>query len=231
MSVAILIFLPASLFALDCSPLNPVANKTINKNTQGKIEGAATGLLSKLGGASAEIDGVYKEIVQGGTLSGYPEGAKLYLWEKLIYLKCELLNDSKFSDEQKSNEFDKLIDKLPFPPLASCKFPLDTRAASFAPPEVKNSLNKPIKGFKKASFSISGLAQKGETGKAILYAKLAWEQQKLVYGPYSQSSYAGADAYAELLIEYGESAEHGSQLVQLRNTYGSNIGTHGCLAS
>jgi hypothetical protein len=87
--IFLLFAIPSSTWALDCKPLVP--SQQLNKEMEAKLE-VDTGKLLKrlLGGAEAS----YRQLTQD-TLKDYPEADRLVVCERMIYLSCTLLENTK----------------------------------------------------------------------------------------------------------------------------------------
>jgi len=99
-----------SIGEINCQPLEPKGGANIDSEIKGKLNGEIDGIFKKLVGVGVDLDGSYK-IVQEDVLKQYEQASSLYIWERMIYLRCELLRESNLNDTNKSKEFDKLIEK------------------------------------------------------------------------------------------------------------------------
>lgn len=70
-----------------CKGLLPTGAQDISESFKGKVEGRLGGLLGKLTGGVAGLEGEYEKITKD-TLKDFPESHKLYVWQELIYLAC-----------------------------------------------------------------------------------------------------------------------------------------------
>lgn len=122
LSIAAFLFLSVisiQAYALDCGPLRPKGGEQGSTEFKGKVEGAVKGLFSKIVGAKADIEGAYRDVTQD-VLKEYPNADRLYIWERLIFMQCELLDSSKLSDKEKLDQFNQLLLKMMAgPPQAS----------------------------------------------------------------------------------------------------------------
>jgi hypothetical protein len=98
-----------NVIALDCSPLVPRGGADQETTFEGKLAGKINGLFSKLAGVDVDLEGLYSK-VSTDVLKEYPNANHLYIWERLIYLQCELLDKSKLKDEMKFQHFNKLFE-------------------------------------------------------------------------------------------------------------------------
>jgi len=103
--------LNTSAWAFDCRPLEPRGGLSSDASFQGKIKGQIDGVFAKLAGASADVEGAYRQIISD-VLKDYPDASRIYIWERIIYLQCGLLNESKADDKTKNEQLDKLIQKF-----------------------------------------------------------------------------------------------------------------------
>lgn len=112
--IAFVIFsnlLSYSVLALDCKPLEPRGGEQSDTRFEGRVEGAVDGLFAKIAGVNLDIEGAYRDIQQD-VLKEYPDADRLYIWERLIYLQCQLLNESGLTNQAKIEQFNTLMDKL-----------------------------------------------------------------------------------------------------------------------
>ena len=70
-----------------CDALAPTNAQNVDENFKGKIEGEIKGVVAKLAGGGASIDGEFRKI-ETDQLKNYPESDKLYVWQRIIYLAC-----------------------------------------------------------------------------------------------------------------------------------------------
>lgn len=247
MSVRIAVFLyflfPIQVLALDCKPLEPAADDTVSREFQGKIDGEVSGLMSRLGGVNAQIDGAYKEITRAPDLSALSRGEQLYIWEKLIFLKCELLSESRMSDTEKSREFNDLFEMMTIGPVdedahLECHFPKDPRADMFPGDGVAPSLE----GFTKVGrleCDLECLTQRGQYGMAIAITANSFRNSQKQFGKYSQRTYYEADRFSFVLrallesdgkdVQYVRGFSPDEELAELLRVYGSEIGRFNCV--
>ena len=74
-------------YADKCDALVPTNAQSIDEGFKGKADGEVKGLLGKLAGGAASIDGEYRKLVSD-ELQHYPEANKLYVWQRIMYLAC-----------------------------------------------------------------------------------------------------------------------------------------------
>jgi hypothetical protein len=67
--------------------LAPTNAQSVTEDFKGRAEGKIQGILSRLAGANASIDGEYRKLITD-ELKNYPEAEKLYVWQRIIYLAC-----------------------------------------------------------------------------------------------------------------------------------------------
>lgn len=70
-----------------CDALKPTNAQDVDEAFKGKMEGEIKGVLSRLAGGAASIDGEYTKLTTD-ELKNYPESNKLYVWQRIIYLVC-----------------------------------------------------------------------------------------------------------------------------------------------
>lgn len=88
LSTAVLVsFATPSLAQDECAGLTPKGGEEITESFKGSIEGEVEGIVSKLAGGSASIEGEYLRL-ETDTLKDYPEANKVFVWQSIIYLAC-----------------------------------------------------------------------------------------------------------------------------------------------
>jgi hypothetical protein len=70
-----------------CDALAPTNAQNVDEKFKGKIEGQIQGIVAKLAGGAASIEGDFEKI-ETDQLNGYPDSDKLYVWQRIIYLAC-----------------------------------------------------------------------------------------------------------------------------------------------
>jgi ankyrin repeat protein len=106
--LSLLTCLVSSAVALDCSPLVPRTGANQEIQFEGKLTGKVDGIFYKLGGVGVELDGVYSEVTND-VLKEYPDASRTYIWERLIFLQCELLAEAKLNDSDRLKHFNGLV--------------------------------------------------------------------------------------------------------------------------
>ncbi|BFT30561.1 hypothetical protein D210916BOD24_17370 [Alteromonas sp. D210916BOD_24] len=112
-SILIALIFSMNLYAINCVPLEPKGGQDIDLDTKGSIDGKIKGAMSKIVGLEVDIDGAYS-LVRRETLKEYPDANQLYIWERLLFLNCEVINESEMTDSQKLSRFDVLLEKMSF---------------------------------------------------------------------------------------------------------------------
>jgi hypothetical protein len=88
--ICALIVMPSGIWAaIDCKPLVP--SQRVNKEIEAKLEVDTSKLVQRLVGGG-EVS--YRQLTQD-TLKDYPEADRLVICERLIYLSCTILENSK----------------------------------------------------------------------------------------------------------------------------------------
>jgi len=88
--IAVALFLCLTAFpakADKCDPLVPTTAQNVDDDFKGRMEGELKGIISRLAGGAASIDGEYRRIATD-ELNNYPDSDKLYVWQRIIYLAC-----------------------------------------------------------------------------------------------------------------------------------------------
>jgi hypothetical protein len=81
----VLVALPAK--ADKCDALTPTNAQDIDESFRGKLDGEIKGLLGRLAGGSASLDGAYRKI-ETDELKNYSDSGRLYVWQRIMYLAC-----------------------------------------------------------------------------------------------------------------------------------------------
>ena len=93
------LIIPLKSFAVDCEPLKP--SKPIDEKTKTEISGELSGIFSKLVNGEAEY---INESIKEDILPKYKNADQLFMWERSIYLACEMVSDKTLeldSDDRK----------------------------------------------------------------------------------------------------------------------------------
>lgn len=90
---------------INCEVLHP---KLQDKDFQinGKIEAEAKGFLSRIVGGKGTLDG---EFENQDSLTKYKNSDQLAKWYSIVYISCELINESNLSTNQKIDAFQKMM--------------------------------------------------------------------------------------------------------------------------
>lgn len=80
--------------ALDCSDLRPTPPKDTDTTFLGKLDASITGFFARFASVGTAVDGTYKEVAKN-VLPEFPNADKLYMWERVLFLQCQLMNDLK----------------------------------------------------------------------------------------------------------------------------------------
>jgi hypothetical protein len=97
------------LAADTCDALKPNPPRNTSQEIVGKVDAKLEGLLKRLFAAGASIDGTVRD-VSNDVLKDYPNADRLYVWDKLLYIFCTRIIESKQSDAEKFEEIRKLLD-------------------------------------------------------------------------------------------------------------------------
>lgn len=87
LAVAIIFVATPILAQEECAGLTPKGGEEITESFKGSIEGEVEGIVAKLAGGSASIEGEYLRL-ETDTLKDYPEANKVFVWQSIIYLAC-----------------------------------------------------------------------------------------------------------------------------------------------
>lgn len=112
--VAVLLGSSTAQAEINCEPLRPNPPRNLSTEAIGKIDAKIAGALSKFFSAGGSLDGAYKESSQG-ILQEYPHADTIYIWERILYIRCEDIRTSHYSYEQKQQIFNDLLLRLQSP--------------------------------------------------------------------------------------------------------------------
>jgi hypothetical protein len=125
--------------ALDCSGLKPEPPKETTTSFVGKLDASVNSLFAKLATAGAKVEGTYSNVAKN-VLDEFPNADKLYMWERVLFLQCQLLGDSKtLTDKERLDSITGLYLKLrdPVPAIGAT----ETNAGSPITNTIKNDGN------------------------------------------------------------------------------------------
>ena len=92
---------PAAAF--DCSDLKPTPPKNESTSFTGKLDASVDGFFAKLASVGTKVEGTYNKVATD-VLAEIPNADKLYMWERVLYLNCELLSEAKDVPSEKKLE-------------------------------------------------------------------------------------------------------------------------------
>jgi len=92
-TAAALTMFAGTAYAVDCNDLKPIPPTDQDKALTVKIDGEINGLLSKIAGGKINSEGSYRNIASN-VLPKFPDANKLYMWERVLYIQCQLVADS-----------------------------------------------------------------------------------------------------------------------------------------
>jgi hypothetical protein len=102
--------------AFDCSALKPQPPKDTSDAFTGKVDAAVDGLFAKLASVGAKVEGTYVDVSKN-VLGRFPNADKLYMWERVLYLQCQLISEAKdMTSEAKLQQVNELYPKFGSPP-------------------------------------------------------------------------------------------------------------------
>ena len=99
----------AAATGVDCSGLRPIPPQNVSRDIAGKLDAAVDGWFAKIAKVGGAVDGTYKEVADN-VLPQFPHADQLYIWERVLYLKCQIVaGSSDLSTQDKLHAFDSLI--------------------------------------------------------------------------------------------------------------------------
>jgi len=94
--------------AIRCDDLRPLPPQNTDQTYTGKLNAAVDGWFAKIAKVGGGAEGTYRD-VSHYVLPEFPQADRLYVWERVIYLKCELIADSQdLSTNEKLHAVDQL---------------------------------------------------------------------------------------------------------------------------
>jgi len=105
--------------AVQCDALQLLPPRNTDRTFTGKLDAAVDGWFSKLAKVDGGAEGTYRD-VSTYVLEQFPQADKLYVWERVIYLKCQLIAGSAdLSTKDKLEAVDQLLTQFNSPPPAN----------------------------------------------------------------------------------------------------------------
>jgi len=93
---------------IDCSPLAPRGGLNVDINIEGRVKAEIDGIFRQIEG-KLDVDGTYRKVISD-VLIRYPNASHLYIWERLILLRCEMFKKSRgMSNEEMNRHFLDLV--------------------------------------------------------------------------------------------------------------------------
>jgi hypothetical protein len=122
--------------AIDCSDIKPVAPQNSQTTSGGAADGHIDGLFKKLLGIEARGNFDYQKAITN-ILPQFPDADRLYVWERILFVQCETINEDKTLDTRtKLAAFNDLLRLYSQPPPA-----VSSAAASNAMTNNGNNVN------------------------------------------------------------------------------------------
>ncbi len=113
---SLIIFFGKNVSAVNCEDIRPmIADDDVQ--FEGNISGKVDGLFKKLIGVEADVNGKYRRIREA--LSGSvpsSDKVKMLMWERILYLQCQVIDESGLNGREKITEFGKLFSLVGQPP-------------------------------------------------------------------------------------------------------------------
>jgi hypothetical protein len=107
--------------AADCSPLKPQPPNDTTQSFTGKLDASVDGFFAKLASIGTKVEGSYNEVSKN-VLSQFPSADRLYMWERVLFLQCQLISDAKdLTSKEKLQQVNDLYPKFGSSPPADGK--------------------------------------------------------------------------------------------------------------
>jgi hypothetical protein len=102
--------------ALDCLDLKPVSPQNSDTSLNGKIEAGVGGMFKKLLNPQAAADAAYHKVITD-VQPEFPNADKIYVWERILFLQCQVLNEDKaIATNEKLEQFREILKLYDQPP-------------------------------------------------------------------------------------------------------------------
>jgi hypothetical protein len=98
--------------AVECVDLKPAPPKNETSTFTGKMDASVDGFFAKLASVGTQVEGTYSQVATH-VLAELPSADKLYMWERVLFLECQLLRDAKdVSSKEKLQMVGELYQKF-----------------------------------------------------------------------------------------------------------------------
>ena len=102
--------------AIECAEMKPSPAKNEDTSFTGKLDAAVDGLFAKLASVGTKVEGTYRQVATS-VLVQMPHANELYMWERVLYLNCQLLSEAKdVPSEKKLQMVGELYARFGSPP-------------------------------------------------------------------------------------------------------------------
>ncbi|MBV9538870.1 MAG: hypothetical protein JOY70_08075 [Acidisphaera sp.] len=97
-----------------CDKLQPLPPQDTDRSATGKLDAAVDGWFAKLAKVGGGAEGTYRDVSRN-VLPQFPDADRLYVWDRVIFLKCQLIMDARdlstrdklAAVDQLANQFDQ----------------------------------------------------------------------------------------------------------------------------
>lgn len=114
--VSVIVMMAGAVRAADCSDIRPTQPQNSDSTYSGSLDVAIGGVLKKLLDTSGDIEGTYRNVVSN-ILPQFPNADRVYVWERILFLECELMNEDKnMTSAEKRQVLIKLLGAYNQPP-------------------------------------------------------------------------------------------------------------------
>jgi hypothetical protein len=104
--------------AVQCDKLAPIPPQNVDLSYTGRLNASVDSWFAKLANINGGAEGTYHE-VSNNVLAEFPQADRLYMWERVLYLKCQLIAESNdLSTDQKLRAVDQLVTQSDKPPAS-----------------------------------------------------------------------------------------------------------------
>jgi hypothetical protein len=106
------------VLAADCSDVKPIQPQNSDSTLSGGLDVTVEGLFKKLLSTHGDIEGTYRNVITN-ILPQFPNADRVYVWERVLFLECQFMNEDKnMTSSEKREALIKLLGAYNQPPPA-----------------------------------------------------------------------------------------------------------------
>ncbi|NEK17470.1 hypothetical protein [Rhizobium leguminosarum] len=136
------LFVATPAFAIECADLKPAPPVNTNTSFVGKLDASLDGFFAKLAAVGTTAEGNYST-VSNNVLKEFPSADRLYMWERVLFLQCQMLSSAGDVDNRtKLQMIGDLYSKFGSPPPETGNAMSITGDHNIMQNGIQNSVNK-----------------------------------------------------------------------------------------